>query len=317
MVGEGTPKSTALSRLTSRGLAQPSGSRVSAQLFSKMLANPIYAGRIVIEPWSLDVQGDFEAIVTPEEFQTAQIVGKNRSASPHHVLDHPDFPLRRTVRCGVCDAPLTASWSRGRGGRYGYYRCPRKGCGKTSIRRDRLEATFEDFLSQRSARPEVLSLMGAVVQDAVRSANRRLQAARTSLAERRADLLAKQTRLVEAYLYEQTVDKAVYESEMVRLRDALTSIEVELAELSEDIVDAASTFERASAVLSDLRTCWRSIAPEAKPQFLEATFPSGLTCAEGTIGTRERSWLFDVFASEQPGAVTLAARTGFEPVPPP
>ena len=316
MVGEGTPKSIALATLTSRGLVKQSGGRVSAQQFNKMLANPIYAGRIVIHRWGLDVLGDFEAIITPEEFQRAQVAGKSATASAHHVLDHPDFPLRRTVRCGSCGTPLTASWSRGRNNRYGYYRCPRKGCGKTSIRREQLEASFEASsavaaLAQRSFRSWAQScrtLSGNRTADST---------ARSALVERKVELAAKQERLVDAFLYKEMIDRPVYEHEMGRLREAVSRIEDELAEQADEIVHAAATFEKASVVLSDLRTYWQSIVPHAKPQFLTATFPSGLTCTDGAIGTRESSWLFDVFTPQQPGVNDLAARTGFEPVPPP
>ena len=74
-------------------------------------------------------------------------------------LDHPDFPLRRVVRCGRCDTPLTASWSRGRNRRYPYYHCRKKACGGTNVRKELLEDLFVSHLKALNVRPEVFRVL--------------------------------------------------------------------------------------------------------------------------------------------------------------
>jgi hypothetical protein len=101
--------------------------------------------------------------------------------------------LRRAVRCGRCASPLTGSWSTGRSKRYPYYHCPRQGCG-TNVRKEQLENLLLHQLDSLTAKPEVLRLLGAVVEDAwsdrVRAAGsavERLQAQARDLEARQDD----------------------------------------------------------------------------------------------------------------------------------
>lgn len=64
---------------------------------------------------------------------------------------------------------MTGSWSTGRSARYAYYRCPRKGCGGVSIRKEHLEREFVEELGRLSARAGVFKLLNAAVRDAWRA----------------------------------------------------------------------------------------------------------------------------------------------------
>lgn len=167
MVSRRLTKVELLAELTSLGLENSKGRPVSPQAFGKMLANPLYMGRVIKSEWNIDVPGDFEPLITADLFEAVQAILQGRVPSRDARLrDHPDFPLRRAVHCGRCSKPLTASWSTGRNSRYAYYRCPRKGCGGSNVRKQDLEALFLQELDALSVRGEVFSLLGAVVEDA-------------------------------------------------------------------------------------------------------------------------------------------------------
>jgi site-specific DNA recombinase len=130
-----------------RGLVGRRGGKMSAQSLLAMLRNPIYTGRIEVPKWGISVAGDFEAVVSPTLFARAQArLAGSTSGPTTRTRNHPDFPLRRFVRCGACDRPLTGSWSKGRGARYAYYHCAR--CGAVRVAKADLEREFHALLEQ-------------------------------------------------------------------------------------------------------------------------------------------------------------------------
>ena len=64
-----------------------------------------------------------------------------------------------------CLTPMTASWSKGNGGRYGYYHCRNSKCRKVKIPKNELEAIFAERLEEVSVAPEMMKLMEEVVRE--------------------------------------------------------------------------------------------------------------------------------------------------------
>src|SRR5439155_26939329 len=105
-------------------------------------------------------------LVSEELFGQVQNVldGRKPKVAPH-TRNHPDFPLRRFVRCGQCGTPLTGSWSTGRTKRYAYYHCRRVGCSARPMPKAELEARFVDYLGRLVPRPEYMALFREIVLD--------------------------------------------------------------------------------------------------------------------------------------------------------
>ncbi len=311
-------KAEALAELTDLGLVARKGKRLSPQSFGEILNNSLYTGRIVKPEWGIDVAGDFEPLVPDATFRAVQAVLQGRApASASRVRDNPDFPLRRVVRCGRCSSPLTGSWSTGRSRRYPYYRCPRKGCGGCNVGRDNLEGLFVEQLLAVSPRPEVLGLLGAVVEDAWKERAKTSASARVSLAARLRDLEQRRNRLLDAYLDGRGIDQRTFECQSKRLDDDEAEVRnrLELATPMEH--DLARTIDFAGALLQDLPGCWNRLDPQHRPQFVAALYPTGLVYEDGSIGTTHQPWWMSTFvdaAGDEPG---LAPPTGFEPVLPP
>jgi len=66
------------------------------------------------------------------------------------------FPLRRIVKCGICNTGLTGGWSKGRSTRYPYYRCA-GGCTK-SIKLKVLDDAVVDLLKHVTPKEEAINL---------------------------------------------------------------------------------------------------------------------------------------------------------------
>ena len=142
-----------LKMVSNLGLRTRKGKLLSAQTLHNLLRNPIYAGWISVRKWGELKRGSFEPLISQQTFDRVQafLLGKKSYPVPH-VRNHPDFPLRQSVRCGLCDNPLTGSWSKGRSRRYAYYRCPSSACKGVNIRKEKLEKLFIEMLERLSPR---------------------------------------------------------------------------------------------------------------------------------------------------------------------
>ena len=68
-----------LAEVTSLGLVTRRGRPMSLQSFGDMLRNPLYMGRVVVPKWGFEGPGDFEALVSPELFESVQAALEGRT----------------------------------------------------------------------------------------------------------------------------------------------------------------------------------------------------------------------------------------------
>jgi site-specific DNA recombinase len=124
---------------------QEEGLRLSHTQFYAALRNPIYTGLIRAFNMEAQASGSFIPIVPNDLFWRVQSLLEKEGG--HHrksyTLDHPDFPLRGTVRCG-CGKFVTASWTRRTHTAFGYYRC--FDCQAENHRKDTIEGDFVTLL---------------------------------------------------------------------------------------------------------------------------------------------------------------------------
>jgi site-specific DNA recombinase len=151
---------------TRLGLRTKAGKPLSGQTLVQLMRKPVYAGRVEVKKWEVKEKGDFEPLVSDFTFDQVQAIldGRRPALTPRN-RNHPDFPLRHFVRCGYCNRPLTASWSKGRKLRYAYYFCQNRPCRLVKIRKEGMERLFVQMLSQLRPQPEYLELFREVVLD--------------------------------------------------------------------------------------------------------------------------------------------------------
>ena len=144
------------------------GLKVSKNHFTRILRNPVYCGHIKIKPYRNEpeetVKGMHEPIISEDLFYEVQHVmaGKKRFISKISKV-RDEFPMRGFLLCNSCGGILTASCSRGRGGKYYYYHC-QSGC-KERITTKTVHDSFEHWLNQIAMRPEIASLYIEVMED--------------------------------------------------------------------------------------------------------------------------------------------------------
>jgi hypothetical protein len=136
---------------------------MNPQSFGRVLTNRLYAAFIDMPHFGVSRRGDFDSVVSDERFYQVQAILQERIkvVGPHE-RNRPDFPLKVLVRCAECGRPLTASWSKGRSGRYPYYHCWRQ-CRAVNVTKAKLEGLFTDELDRLQPTPGYMRLVKDLV----------------------------------------------------------------------------------------------------------------------------------------------------------
>lgn len=307
-----------LKQVTTLGLRTRTGQRVGATTFHNLLRNPIYAGLLVVKRWGIEPhRGNFQPIISESLFEATQAVleGRRLAVTPH-ARNHPDFPLRRFVRCHACETPLTGSWSKGRNGRYAYYRCPKEACRSVNIRKAELEARFVDYLDSLRPKPEFLALFREIVLDTWKEKQVEATKATELLSRRVSDLKARTDRLVETFVFDKAIDKATYDEHLEKLRVESAVAEVALHDAKLEHLDVEIVVAFAEHVLGNAGRMWSEFSLEQKQRLQAVLFPRGVTFGIGGFGTAETAVIFRLLHSVGPNMFSEASPTGFEPVLP-
>ena len=275
-------------RLQAMGLRTAAGNLVSLQTFAKLLRKPIYSGIIDIDKWGVRRPAAFPGLVSEETFERVQAVlaGREHKAE-YHSRDREDFPFKHVVRCYHCRKPLTASWSRGRNGtRYGYYHCPTRHQGRVNVRREKLEAEFLRVIEGLQPKPEYLALYKAAVIDSLReergqSANeeRRLSKLLTAFEEKR-------NKLEQAFVFDGSIERRVYERQSLKLSEQMTLLEMERNDQRADTLDVDAILAFAAKVSRSAAKLWGMANLEQRRSLLQVLFPEGVTFDAGAVRTR-------------------------------
>src|SRR6185369_13082699 len=285
LVAAGHTAASALAEVTALGLRTARGEPLIPESFKHVLDNHVYAGRVRVPSWQLDVPGNFSALVDPDLWWRAQSKLNGGAAVIPHRRGRPDFPLRGTVICGACGRPLTASWSTGRrGGKYGYYHCPAPArCKATKVRKEEIEEDFLQLLRELRPEREYLALFRAVTLDAWHDDQKDIVDRRAALEAEVRETKRRRDRLVEAYLYEQAISEEVYQDQMARIDEAYTLANMRLhdAQVSEIDIEAVLAFAEHLALKAD--RIWLAATLEQRQRLQRGLYPDGLKITENRL----------------------------------
>ena len=150
------------------------GMQLGKSSFNLMLKNILYAGKIEVHEFKNESAKLVDGVHTPltdlETFLKVQDVFQNKKWK---YLRKPekedDFPLRNFIVCECCGQNLTASYSKGRNERYGYYH-GRHQC-KTRIRKEKAENTIAQLLAELSINSNIKSLFVDILKDSANELN--------------------------------------------------------------------------------------------------------------------------------------------------
>lgn len=275
--------------MQSWGLREKHGKRtydMKAQGVCKIFRNKFYAGYLTSRVYTEEVKGQHVPMVTEEQFYKVQAIldGRNINkvalATRNH--EHPDFPLRRIIRCSICGKGLTGGWSKGRYARYGYYRCGGS-CKGVSIKPDVLENAVIDLMKQYTPKSQSLNLFISFIYKIYHDRLSRLTRLRNEADAEVARLKELRKSLVEKNL------TGVYSDDIFKEQNAVIEDQMTKAQIAKEDstfdrynIDAVTGFIR--TLLADLgETYKRSNMSQAKV-LIGSMFPSGVAWSQnGTL----------------------------------
>jgi len=107
------------------------GYQIDERRIHEIFKNPFYCGLLVSKmlPGKI-IQGNHEQLVSKELFLKVNNIGiVNRNHPETHNLNDVSLPLKRFMKCGACDTPMTGFLVKKKG--LYYYKCRTKGCRTT------------------------------------------------------------------------------------------------------------------------------------------------------------------------------------------
>jgi site-specific DNA recombinase len=109
-----------------------SGIKLSRSQTHELFRNPFYCGKVIIPAYKEEkmeiIYGIHDGIVSENVFNRVQeVLDGKKMKIPIKEKSREEFPLRGILKCQKCNKRMTASASRGNGGKYFYYHCSR-GC---------------------------------------------------------------------------------------------------------------------------------------------------------------------------------------------
>ena len=173
--------------------------KLRSQTTSRLFHMKFYMGILTSNKYPEEVAGQHEAMITEEQFYKVQAIidGRNRCGMTigKRLKDHPDFPLRRSIKCGKCGGHLSGGWSKGRTKKYAYYICKNR-CGGSSIAVQKLSDSLIEFLHGITPTKEQLEVFLMVLRkkfaqniNAIRTKRERAEQEIIQLKQLREDLV--------------------------------------------------------------------------------------------------------------------------------
>jgi len=278
-----------IQRLTAMGLRTTHGNPLTKQTLYMVLRNRAYIGYLRSPGSGCGPRGDFDPLIPEDTFTRVQqrlleAPTSTRAIARHR--NHPDFPLRRFARCGVCDRPLSGSWSKGRGRRYAFYHC-RAGCTRTPA--PALEAVFLQLLDRLRPQEAYWSLFKATFLRAWEHARRTRTIARAELQRQITALEHQGTRLDRTFIFERLIDADTYHAERDRIREELAIARIEFADATSKDHSVEEDLAFAGHVLTQASVLWTAAGTvDARQRLQWAMFPRGIIVTRGST-SQERS----------------------------
>lgn len=290
---------------TQIGLKTNKGNVLPKPTFYKMLRNPIYKGYIDVPKMGICQKGKFKSIVSEEVFDTVQSIldGKSKKLPIYKKL-HPDFPLRGIIKC-TCGKVMTSNWSKGTGGKYGYYRC--NNCKNVNIRKEEAENKFNSYLKDIQLSEEALELITVALR--LNWANR------TQEIEKTIDKLEKESKAIKSkqdVLIEKNIN-GVFSDEITKrkmsdLEKELSEIKVELMKYTKPEEDEKVLVEYSLEFLKDMSESITNLNVQQQSKFQKFIFPEGLVYENGNYRTNSKPFTIgmnEMFEGENSMMVTL------------
>lgn len=288
-----------------------------------VLINPFYAGYIHYPKWQVSmVLGKHEALIKPDLFFKVQdrLSSKAKPKVPFRKDADSEFPLRGFVKCGCCNSPLTASFSKGRTGYHAYYRCKTKPTicelGGKSISKSLLEDEFRNILSNAKPDSSILKLSTLILQNELKDKTKTISSELGALKSHYNSLEIDQSKLISLIL--STDDKSlktVYEGQLKLLLTKIEEVKLSLATADKIDTSFGTAWKNLLSFLENPVQLWDSKNLESKRTILKMIFAEKLTYIKNKgFGTAQKTLPFKLLLDFKGNKRDMVEPRGIEPL---
>lgn len=296
--------------ITKEGLKGKSGKPISRAHFYSMFKNKIYMG--VIEKFGLSIIGSFPPIIEPDLFtRVADKMSPTNKKIPIYKKDNEDFPLRGLVTCSHCGNRMTASWSRGNGGKYAFYRCIY--CHKVNYKKELVENKFIEYLRGHSYKPELKNMLIKAIEANLEFRNEANAKRAEEIQKEIKKEKAKASQIVEKNLSNVINDNLAKEL-LEANQEKLSGLSLELKQYEIDSGENIELIKHSLSILEDISGVWLDADFEIKKRFQKFLFPQGVSFDGQEFGTTKLPICISTILYNLSKKSCLVDPSGFEPL---
>lgn len=302
----------------SRGLKSREGKEISATLVAKILTDKFYSGTMVSNKWGLEIIGNYEPMISVEEYRQIQNILRrdNQGLYVPHEANNEAFPLRGDIRCPECGRPLTASFSKGRSKKYGYYFCINKLCvsKNRTLKVTDTHKAFVNHLKHITPKQECLDLFKDIILDVWDEEYQSIQSQNESVTKQ-LKTLEKEHQDIYKLAKKGIFDEKTIKEDLAKVESKILAITTQLNDGLTDKYELGTIIEAGVKFMKNPFGTWNSVRLDNKQRIQKMIFPKGLVFDEiNGFRTSTLSLPFEVLQGACIKNNALVPPTGIEPV---
>ncbi len=284
----------------------------------RLLTRMLYAGWVEYPKWNVERRkGHHEGLISIEEFDAIQARLQETERTHQRKDAHEDFPLRSHLSCSTCSRLVTASWSRGRGKSYPYYRCTTRSCAQKNkgIRAEAVEKDFSKLLKKLTPQKESLDLVEAIFLDLWgKRMELRQEEDRRKLAVIKEMESEIETLCVRLGRVKGEILIRKYESRIEQLEEQKRGMERKQPDAADPRYDFGTVFKEVRGFIQKPDSLWKSDRFEDKRALLKLAFVGTLPYDKQTgFGTARFALPFELCRVAKGDKTRMVEMPGIEP----
>ncbi|HUQ85778.1 MAG TPA: recombinase family protein [Candidatus Limnocylindrales bacterium] len=293
-----------------RKIASGKEYKLRAQTVNRLFHHKFYTGLLTSTKYPEEVRGQHQPMITEEQFYKVQAIIEGRNTNgmsiSKRLMDNPDFPLRRVIKCGKCLGPLSGGWSKGRTKRYAYYICNNR-CGAASIAVKTLDDSLIQFLNSINPTNEQLEVFLMVLKKLFNQSVAGLMAKREKAKQEIIELKELRQELVLKNL-KGTYTDDVYQEQNKIIGNKINNAEVILGKTVFDKYNIDDVDKFMKDKFKDLGKTYSESEPGERRVLLGSICPAGLSWQDLGLSNRQFSLEYQAILDTPSTDFALGAR---------
>ena len=272
----GTPDNLIIQHLKTLGMI------ISKQTLSSMWRNPFYCGILVNSMINEPVMGNWEPIVSMEDFKHINDVLEGKGLSGYtQIKNDENRPLQSYLFCGICGGKMTGYKSSQKN--IHYYKCQTKGCGckdmnaltgKKTITKG-LNLLFEELLEKITLKGELIPHFKKQIRSILEMSEKHKVEQRKKVESEIKYQTSQLNSLLNKFL-DDLIDNTIYQSKKMEIDNKLSELNQKLQELNVDLSNLDNKLDKAVKILGNISKIWGYGSIGVKQKIQNLIFPNGI-----------------------------------------